>query len=66
MRWLLGILVVVLIVVCSVAADLSAKWSGTAEIKTPEGETVTLPFWADLRQNGQEITGSAGGGDSDE
>jgi hypothetical protein len=66
MRVLLGILVVMIVVVCGVAADISAKWSGTAEIKTPEGEIATLPFWADLRQNGQDITGTAGGGDSDE
>jgi hypothetical protein len=46
--------------------DVSGKWSGNLEIKLPDGNTVTQPAWTEFTQKGQEITGSAGGGDSDE
>lgn len=47
------------------ASDISGKWTGTVEIKPPDSETVTQPFWAKFRQSAQEVTGTAGGGDSD-
>ncbi len=66
MRVLLISVVVALLAVGCFAGDLSAKWNGTVEIKTPEGEMVNLPFWAEFHQNGTEVTGTAGGGDSPE
>jgi hypothetical protein len=32
----------------------------------PDGNVVTQPAWAEFHQKGDEISGSAGGGDSDE
>jgi len=47
-------------------AGICGRWSGTGELKTPDGNTVTQPFWAEFRQDGQKVTGSAGGGDMEE
>lgn len=47
------------------ASDVSGEWIGTVEMKSPDGQTATAPFWAKVRQSGQEISGTAGGGDSD-
>jgi len=52
--------------IASFAIDVSGKWTGSLEIKLPDGSTVTQPAWTEFAQQGQEITGSAGGGDSDE
>jgi hypothetical protein len=40
------------------AADLTGKWTGKVEFKTPEEATDTA--WAEVKQNGTEITGVAG------
>jgi hypothetical protein len=50
----------------ALAMDISGKWSGDLEIKMPDGNVVTQPAWAEFHQKGDEISGSAGGGDSDE
>ncbi len=66
MRLLGGVLILLVMLTSGFAADISAKWTGNVEIKTPEGEMVTQPFWAELQQKGQDVSGTAGGGDSDE
>ena len=40
------------------AADVSGKWSGSLEIKTPDGQTQTLPGYAELKQQGTTLTGT--------
>jgi hypothetical protein len=52
--------------VAGLAVDVSGKWNGNLEIKLPDGSVVTQLAWAEFDQKGQAITGSAGGGDSDE
>ena len=46
--------------------DVSGKWNGTVELKAPDGQIIAQPAWAEFRQSGNEISGTAGGGDSDE
>ena len=52
--------------IASLTVDVSGKWNGSLEVKLPDGETVSQPAWTEFVQKGQEITGGAGGGDSDE
>jgi hypothetical protein len=66
MGLLLSLLLAASFCVAGPGADLSGRWDGTLEIKAPDGNTVTLPAWTEFNQKGTEITGSAGGGDSDE
>lgn len=66
MRFLLSSLFVACIAVVGWAVDISGKWSGTIELKLPDGNIVSQPAWAEFTQNGQELSGTAGGGDSDE
>ncbi len=66
MRFVLGCLLLALISSPAFAADISGKWTGNFEIKLPDGNTVTQPAWAEFRQKGQEISGTAGGGEYDE
>ncbi len=61
MRLLTGpILTLLLIAPFARAADVSGKWNGTAELKTPDGEAVTLPVHAELKQQGRAVTGTIG------
>jgi hypothetical protein len=41
------------------AGDLSGKWNGSVEFKTPDGDETGGAFM-ELQQNGGEITGKAG------
>jgi hypothetical protein len=66
MRSFLSCLIVILAAMTAMAMDISGKWSGDLEIKLPDGNVVTQPAWAEFHQKGDEISGSAGGGDSDE
>lgn len=42
------------------AADITGKWTGNVEFKTPDGPTDGGSAYAEFRQNGEEITGFAG------
>ncbi len=42
------------------AADISGKWSGSVEFKTPDGGTDGGGAFAVFKQSGQTITGGAG------
>ena len=39
------------------AADVSGKWSGSLEAKVPDGETITVQSHAELKQQGDSVTG---------
>ncbi len=41
------------------AADLTGKWSGTVDLKGPDG-SESGGAWLELKQQGDEITGKAG------
>jgi hypothetical protein len=43
------------------AADISGKWSGTITMTNGQGETNDGTAFVIFKQNGSEITGSAGG-----
>jgi len=47
------------------AADLSGKWTGSMDLKMPDGSLNSTPVSADLKQTGATVTGTAGvaGGD---
>jgi hypothetical protein len=57
MRRLSCAVLFVLLVPLASAADVTGKWSGSLEGKDPDGETVTVPAHADLKQQGDSITG---------
>ena len=42
------------------AAELSGKWTGMVQIKTPDGENMMVPLIAELQQKGQELSGTIG------
>jgi hypothetical protein len=42
------------------AADVSGKWSGSAELKTPDGDSQTIPVHAEFKQQGKAVTGAIG------
>jgi hypothetical protein len=50
----------ILIALPLAAADLTGKWNGSAELKTSDGTSDAGSAYAELRQKGQEVTGSAG------
>lgn len=42
------------------AADVSGKWSGSMDIKTPDGTVQSTPVTAEFKQDGKTVTGTAG------
>lgn len=40
------------------AADVSGKWSGSLEIKTPDGQAMSFPAFADFKQQGTSLSGN--------
>ena len=44
------------------ADDLTGKWSGSIVVAFPEGKTKDEMAFMDLKQNGAELTGTAGDG----
>ncbi len=42
------------------AADLTGKWSGSFDIKNQDGTTKPGSAYLDLKQSGEEVTGTAG------
>jgi|ERR1051326_5778954 hypothetical protein len=45
-------------------ADVTGKWSGTGKGSTPDGGQHMMTVILELKQNGQEVTGTAGTGES--
>jgi hypothetical protein len=41
-------------------ADVSGMWSGSAQIKTPEGESLVLPVSAEFKQQDKSVSGTIG------
>lgn len=41
-------------------ADISAKWKGSGEVQTPDGQTQTVSVSAELKQQGSAVTGTIG------
>jgi hypothetical protein len=41
-------------------ADVSGKWRGSAEMKTPDGESLVVPISAEFKQQDKLVTGSTG------
>ena len=42
------------------AGDISGKWTGTMDLKTPDGQVQSMPVTAEFRQDGKSVTGTAG------
>jgi hypothetical protein len=42
------------------AADLTGKWTGSFDTTGPDGEMKQSTAYMDLKQNGSEVTGTAG------
>ena len=42
------------------AADVTGKWSGTTQGKSPDGETMHDSVWMALTRTGTAVTGTAG------
>jgi len=57
---LLCVLLVLALALTVSAADLTGKWTGSGELTRPDGTTSNTGVYLDLRQQGQEVTGSAG------
>jgi hypothetical protein len=48
------------VMACLAKADVSGKWSGSAELKTPEGESQVLPVSAEFKQQDKLVNGTIG------
>jgi hypothetical protein len=60
MRALIGCLLIGLLAIPASAVDMTGKWTGSVEFKTADGGTDGGGAVCDLKQNGAEITGTAG------
>lgn len=58
MRLLIACMLVIGMAIPAAAADLTGKWTGKVEFKTPEEATDTA--YAELKQSGTDITGVSG------
>jgi len=54
------LLCLVVLAAVSMAADLTGKWTGSFNISAPSGETHESGIVLNLKQNGPELTGTAG------
>ena len=52
--------------VVALFADVTGKWSGTGKGPTPDGEDHAITVNLDLKQNGNEVTGTVGSGESND
>jgi hypothetical protein len=43
-----------------VMADVSGKWRGSAEFKTPDGESMAVPTSAEFKQQDKSLSGTTG------
>jgi len=41
-------------------ADVSGKWRGSAEFKTPDGESMVVPISAEFKQQDKSLSGTTG------
>ena len=57
---LLAALFLTLAPVAVSATDLSGKWSGSMDLKTPDGQAVSMPVTAEFKQDGKTLTGTVG------
>ncbi|MGE5567411.1 MAG: hypothetical protein ACM3S5_00090 [Rhodospirillales bacterium] len=60
MRWLSASVLAAGLCIPATAANISGKWNGTVEIKTPDGGTDTGGAFAEFKQSGETISGEAG------
>jgi len=51
------VLFILLLAPLASAADVTGKWGGSLEGKDPDGETVNVPAHAELKQQGDSVTG---------
>jgi hypothetical protein len=42
------------------AGDISGKWTGSMDMKAPDGTAQSMPVTADFKQDGKSVTGTAG------
>jgi hypothetical protein len=66
MKTFLCVLLVALGLVAAPDANVTGKWSGTAVITGPGGETKDTPALLVLNQTGSEITGTVGPGEGEQ
>jgi hypothetical protein len=59
-RVLTSVLLVLALALTASAADITGKWTGSGELTRADGTTRDTSVYLDLRQEGQEVTGSAG------
>jgi hypothetical protein len=59
-RFAIATSMVLLIASAVLAADLTGKWSGSILFNNPDGGTREGSAFMDLKQNGSELTGTAG------
>jgi len=60
MRRLLAILLLLPATLALAANDISGTWSGSMDLKTPDGQVNSTPVSAEFKQSGQTVTGTAG------
>jgi hypothetical protein len=61
MRILMGAALALLLITPFVrAADVTGKWSGSAELKTPDGDAQVLPVQAEFKRQDKSLSGSIG------
>lgn len=65
MRRLLALLLV-LASLAFAAADVSGKWTGTMDVKLPDGSVNSTPVTAELKQTAATVAGTAGVAGSDQ
>lgn len=65
MRRLLAFLLI-LAALAFAAADVSGKWSGSMDMKLPDGSVNSTPVTAEFNQTGAMVTGAAGVAGSDQ
>src|SRR5262245_25161352 len=48
------------------AADLTGRWSGTAQVSLPNGEHNEVPLFMTVKQTGSEVKGTIGPGETED
>jgi hypothetical protein len=60
MRGILFPLLLLLVPLAAAATDISGKWSGSMDRKTPDGKVDSTPVIAEFKLDGVRVTGTAG------
>ncbi len=60
MRRVLFALLLAFVPLAFAATDVSGKWTGSMDLKLPDGSVNSTPVVADLKQAGNTVTGTAG------